>query len=74
MSDRRLEIAYDDGVVVVAAERVEEVLRKAVEREDRERDVMQRLEAGELTLDILGFRDVLDAQGIRLVEGNGHGG
>ncbi len=69
-----LVLADDDGVVVVAAERVEDVLQKAVEREDRERDVMQRLEAGELTLDILGFRGALDALGVQLVEGNGHGG
>ncbi len=55
-----------DGVVIVARERAEEVLAAAVAREERETEVMHRLEAGELTLDVLGFRRALDRHGIRV--------
>lgn len=61
-------LADDDGVVVVAAEHVEMALRAAIEREEREAEVMRRLEDGELTLDILGFRDSLDEQEVQLGE------
>ncbi|HEV2527131.1 MAG TPA: 4-carboxy-4-hydroxy-2-oxoadipate aldolase/oxaloacetate decarboxylase [Thermomicrobiales bacterium] len=67
-----LVVGDDDGVVVVRPERTEETLRAAVERDNREADVMRRLTNGELTLDILGFRAVLEQQGIRL-EGSGDG-
>jgi 4-hydroxy-4-methyl-2-oxoglutarate aldolase len=45
-----------DGAVVVAAERVDEVLTKAREREDRERDKRAKLQAGELSYDLDGLR------------------
>jgi len=61
-----LVLADDDGVVVVARERVSQVLEAARQREEREADVMRRLEAGELTLDILGFRQALDRHGLAL--------
>jgi 4-hydroxy-4-methyl-2-oxoglutarate aldolase len=54
-----LVLADDDGVVVIPAGRVEQILRAATERENREADVMRRLNNGELTLDILGFRKLL---------------
>ncbi len=57
-------VGDDDGVVVVERERAEAVLRAAVDREAREAEVMRRLEAGELTLDILGFREALTRRGI----------
>lgn len=60
-----LVLGDDDGVVVVARERAEAVLQAAIEREAREADVMRRLEAGELTLDVLGFREALTRRGIR---------
>lgn len=63
-----LVFADDDGVVVVRADRVEDVLHAAMEREDREASVIGRLENGELTLDILGFRQALDEQGVRIEE------
>jgi 4-hydroxy-4-methyl-2-oxoglutarate aldolase len=59
-----LVLADDDGVVVVARERVEQVLAEARAREEREVAVMRRLEAGELTLDVLGFRQALDRAGL----------
>lgn len=61
-----LVLADDDGVVVVARERVSQVLEATRQREEREADVMRRLEAGELTLDVLGFRQALDRHGLTL--------
>lgn len=61
-----------DGVVVVAAESASDVLRAAIEREEREGDVMERLNAGELTLDILGFRKALEAQGVVVARNDDH--
>jgi 4-hydroxy-4-methyl-2-oxoglutarate aldolase len=46
----------DDGVVVVAAERVEEVAEAARAREEKESRLRSRLRAGELTYDLLGLR------------------
>jgi 4-hydroxy-4-methyl-2-oxoglutarate aldolase len=46
----------DDGVVVVAAERVEEVAEAARAREEKESRLKPRLRAGELTYDLLGLR------------------
>jgi 4-hydroxy-4-methyl-2-oxoglutarate aldolase len=46
----------DDGVVVVAAERVEEVATAARAREEKESRLRLRLQAGELTYDLLGLR------------------
>ena len=46
----------DDGVVVVAAERVEEVMEAARARDEKESRLRPRLRAGELTYDLLGLR------------------
>ena len=46
----------DDGAVVVAAERIEEVAEAARAREQRESHLKPRLQAGELTYDLLGLR------------------
>jgi 4-hydroxy-4-methyl-2-oxoglutarate aldolase len=58
-----LVLADDDGVVVVAHARVQQVLEAARQREEREAEVMRRIAAGELTLDVLGFRQALDRHG-----------
>jgi 4-hydroxy-4-methyl-2-oxoglutarate aldolase len=55
-----LVLGDDDGVVVVPREQAEAVLAAAIAREEREAEVVQRLQAGELTLDILGFRQALE--------------
>jgi 4-hydroxy-4-methyl-2-oxoglutarate aldolase len=52
-------IADDDGVLVLPRELAAEALRASIARETAEMEVMRRLEAGELTLDILGFRGKL---------------
>ena len=44
-----------DGVVVLAQESVGTTLRAAREREDKEAEILARIAAGELTLDIYGW-------------------
>ena len=48
-----------DGAVVVERERVEEVLAAALEREERERDKREKLEAGALSYDLDGLRQLV---------------
>ncbi len=59
-----LVLADDDGVVIVDGAHVAAVLEAARAREEREAEVMRRLEAGDLTLDVLGFRQALDRHGV----------
>jgi 4-hydroxy-4-methyl-2-oxoglutarate aldolase len=49
-----------DGVVVVPRSRAAEVLRLSREREAKEAGIMDRLRAGELTIDILGLRNGME--------------
>ncbi len=49
-----------DGVVAVARTSVSEVIALGRERETREARLMERLRQGELTLDMLGLRSLLD--------------
>ncbi len=53
---RDVVVMDDDGVVVVAAERVEEVAEAARAREEKESRLRPRLRTGELTYDLLGLR------------------
>ena len=46
-----------DGAAVVAAERVEEVLEAALEREERERVKREKLRAGALSYDLDHLRE-----------------
>ena len=50
-----------DGVVVVERERVAEILAAAREREERERVKRARLQAGELSYDLDGLRDLVES-------------
>jgi 4-hydroxy-4-methyl-2-oxoglutarate aldolase len=50
-----LVVGDDDGVVVIARDRIAAVVAAAQERERSEADVMARLRAGETTLQIFGF-------------------
>ncbi|MBP8638329.1 MAG: 4-carboxy-4-hydroxy-2-oxoadipate aldolase/oxaloacetate decarboxylase [Dictyoglomi bacterium] len=54
-----------DGVVVVRKEDVEEVIKKAEEREKFERGVIEGLKQGKLTLDLLNLRQVLEREGLK---------
>ena len=49
-----------DGVVVVAAERVEEVLVASRERLERERVKREKLQAGALSYDLDGLREIVE--------------
>jgi 4-hydroxy-4-methyl-2-oxoglutarate aldolase len=49
-----------DGAVVVAQERVDEVLAAARERAEREREKRARLEAGALSYDLDGLRELVE--------------
>jgi 4-hydroxy-4-methyl-2-oxoglutarate aldolase len=49
-----------DGAVVVAAERIEEVLAASQEREERERVKRAKLQAGELSYDLDGLREKVE--------------
>lgn len=60
-------VADDDGVCVVARDAVARAVTASREREAREAAVRKRLIAGELGLDIYGFRDRLKAQGLTYV-------
>jgi len=48
-----------DGVVIVSREDAEDVLRKSREREQKEARAMERLRAGETTLDMYGLGQIL---------------
>jgi 4-hydroxy-4-methyl-2-oxoglutarate aldolase len=61
-------VADDDGVVVVPREKAADVLAKSKAREEKEAKVRARLEAGELGLDIYGFRERLAAKGLKYVD------
>ena len=49
-----------DGAVVVEQERVDEVLAAARERAEREREKRAKLEAGELSYDLDGLRQLVE--------------
>jgi 4-hydroxy-4-methyl-2-oxoglutarate aldolase len=61
-------VADDDGVVVVPREKAAEVLEKSKAREEKEAKTRARLAAGELGLDIYGFRERLAAKGLKYVD------
>ncbi len=63
-----LVVADDDGVVVVRRAEAGAVLDKADARRANEEDKRKRFEAGELGLDIYGFRPRLAAKGLRYIE------
>jgi 4-hydroxy-4-methyl-2-oxoglutarate aldolase len=49
-----------DGAVVIERERIEEVLAAALEREERERVKREKLQAGALSYDLDGLRQLVD--------------
>ena len=61
-------VADGDGVVVVPREKAADVLAKSKAREEKEEKTRARLSAGELGLDIYGFRERLAAKGLKYVD------
>jgi 4-hydroxy-4-methyl-2-oxoglutarate aldolase len=61
-------VADDDGVVVVERELAAQVLEAARERLKRETEVRTRLADGELGVDFYGFRERLEAMGVRWID------
>jgi 4-hydroxy-4-methyl-2-oxoglutarate aldolase len=60
-------VADDDGVCVVAREEAAAVVEKSKAREEKEAANRARFEAGELGLDIYGFREKLAAKGLTYI-------
>ena len=56
-------VADNDGVVVVPQEEAEAVLREAIEHDQAEERMRQRLKGGEFTVDILNLRKDLPSRG-----------
>lgn len=61
-------VADDDGVVIVPREKAADILAKSKAREEKEEKTRARLSAGELGLDIYGFRERLAAKGLKYVD------
>jgi len=49
-------VADGEGVVVVPRDQARDIMRRAQERDSREREIMARLRAGELTVDLFDLR------------------
>lgn len=62
-------IADDDGVVVVPRKEAAEVLQMSVAREEKEAKSRKRYIAGEMGLDMYGWRKRLQDKGLKYVDG-----
>ncbi|MBW8639235.1 4-carboxy-4-hydroxy-2-oxoadipate aldolase/oxaloacetate decarboxylase [Hoeflea sp. WL0058] len=60
-------VADDDGVVVVRREEAADVVAKSQAREEKEAEVRQKLQSGQLGLDVYGMREKLKAKGLKYV-------
>ncbi|MEO4044140.1 4-carboxy-4-hydroxy-2-oxoadipate aldolase/oxaloacetate decarboxylase [Hoeflea sp. CAU 1731] len=60
-------VADDDGVVVVRREEAADVVAKSQAREEKETEVRQKLQSGQLGLDVYGMREKLKAKGLKYV-------
>jgi 4-hydroxy-4-methyl-2-oxoglutarate aldolase len=61
-------VADQDGVVVVKREAAVEVARLGAERNQKERKIRERLQAGELSVDVFGLRARLEERGVEYLD------
>lgn len=54
-----------DGIVVIGREDVAEVLKRAQEREEKERKICEEIKAGKTTLELYGFTEILEREGMK---------
>lgn len=54
-----------DGIVIIAREDVEDVLKKAQEREKKEKKICEQIKAGKTTLELYGFTEILEREGLK---------
>lgn len=52
-------IGDDDGVVIIPQEKLQVVITKGIEREEREEEVRKLIEQGKTTMEIFGFDKIL---------------
>ncbi len=64
-------VADDDGIVVIDRNDVGEVMRRAEEREERERETRRKIDHGELSLDFYGLRKNIGSLGIEYLNDTG---
>jgi 4-hydroxy-4-methyl-2-oxoglutarate aldolase len=57
-------VADDDGVVVVPAEHLDGVIENCIAREAAEAGLRERFAGGELSLDVIGLRPLLERLGV----------
>ena len=58
-------VGDSDGVVLVARKDVPEVLEKAREREEKEKQISSELRQGKTTLNLYGFTKLLEREGLK---------
>jgi len=61
-------VADDDGIVVVPLKEADAVLAAGRDKHEAEKRTRARLKEGELSLDIYGMREKLEAKGLRYVD------
>ena len=66
-----LVVADDSGVVVIAADEVEQVVTRARQRVAKENDMLTALRDGKTTVELLGLRGTLDKLGVVRTAGPG---
>ena len=62
-------VADDDGVVVVRKDEAADVVQKSIEREEKEAKSRKRYIAGEMGLDMYGWRQRLADKGLKYIDG-----
>lgn len=51
-----------DGVVVIPKDKIDEVYEKGQNKEKKEKEIIEEIAKGKLTIDLLGFRDIIEGK------------